>query len=164
MNIEYGISMTPFGSVLIARSKKGITDIQFTDNHILAEAKLLARWQNTPITRNDKELAKLAHKIFYEYKTPPEIKLDLIGSDFQIKVWEALLKVKKGETTNYGDISEIIGHPNALRAVGTAVGKNPVQYLVPCHRVIKRDGTLGDYSAGTRLKKTILLSEGIKAK
>jgi len=164
MNIEYGISMTPFGSVLIARSKKGITDILFTDNHILAEAKLLARWQNIPITRNDKELAKLSHKIFYEHKTPPEIKLDLIGTDFQIKVWEALLKVKMGETTNYSDISEIIGHPNALRAVGTAVGKNPVQYLVPCHRVIKRDGTLGEYAAGLKLKKLILTSEGVKIK
>lgn len=164
MNIEYGISMTPFGSVLIANSGNGITDIQFTDNSILAEARLLARWRNASITRKDKDFLGLSHKIFHEHKTYPEIKLDLIGTDFQVKVWEELLKLKKGETTNYGDIAERIGHTNALRAVGSAVGKNPVQYIVPCHRVIKRDGTLGEYAAGTRLKKAILTFEGVKIK
>lgn len=164
MKLEYGISMTPYGSVLIARSEKGITDIQFTDNHIMAEAKLLARWQNTPITRNDRTLKEVSHKIFYEHMRYPEVELDMAGTDFQVKVWEELLKLEKGKLTNYGDISERIGHPNALRAVGTAVGKNPIQFLVPCHRVIKRDGTLGEYAAGIKLKKILLESEGIKIK
>ncbi len=164
MIITYGINMTPFGSILIARSEKGITDLQFTSNSIIAEAKLLAKWQDASIIRNDKELAVPAGKIFIEHRHYPEIELDLVGTDFQVKVWEALLRVKKGQTTTYGDIADNIGHPNALRAVGSAVGKNPVHYLVPCHRVVKRDGTLGDYAAGTRLKKAILAFEGIKIK
>lgn len=156
MIIEYGINMTPFGSVLIARSDMGITDLQFTDNSILAEARLLARWQNTHIVRNDKGLFELARKIFIEHKQYPDIKLDMIGSDFQIKVWNELLEIKKGKTSTYGDIAKNIGHHNALRAVGTAVGNNPIQYLIPCHRVIKKDGNIGDYAAGIRIKKAIL--------
>lgn len=162
MKIVYGISMTPFGSILIARSGKGITDMQFTDNSIMAEAKLLARWQNAEIVRNDKELLVVSKKIFCENITHPEIELDLIGTDFQVLVWEALLKLNKGKTATYGDIAKNIGFPRALRAVGSAVGKNPIQYVVPCHRIIKKDGSIGEYAAGTRIKKAILLQEGVK--
>ena len=164
MIIEYGINMTPFGSALIAKSEKGITDLQFTDNSILAEAKLLSRWQNTHLIRKDKAFVELNNKIFFEHKSYPEIELDLIGTEFQVKVWEALLTIPIGKLSTYGDIAEKVSNNNALRAVGSAVGKNPVQYLVPCHRIIKRDGTIGEYAAGVKLKKAILAFERERVK
>ena len=89
--------------------------------------------------------------------------LHLIGGPFQIKVWEALLRVPSGHVTTYGDIAASIGAPKAVRAVGTAVGRNPISYLIPCHRALRRDGALGGYHWGLPVKRAILAWEAARA-
>lgn len=90
-----------------------------------------------------------------------DIPLDLRGTDFQISVWQALLKIPKGQVVSYGDVANDIGSPNASRAVGTAVGENPVSLVVPCHRVVQASGKLGNYGWGVGLKEKILKAEGL---
>ena len=92
-----------------------------------------------------------------------EARLHLIGAPFQIKVWEALMRVPSGEVTTYGDIARAIGHPKAVRAVGTAVGRNPVSWLIPCHRALRATGGLGGYHWGLPVKRALLAWEGARA-
>jgi AraC family transcriptional regulator of adaptative response/methylated-DNA-[protein]-cysteine methyltransferase len=87
----------------------------------------------------------------------------LIGGPFQIKVWEALLSIPSGEVTTYGDIASAIGNPKAVRAVGTAVGRNPISWLIPCHRVLRKSGDLGGYHWGTPVKRALLAFEAAQA-
>jgi AraC family transcriptional regulator of adaptative response/methylated-DNA-[protein]-cysteine methyltransferase len=86
----------------------------------------------------------------------------LLGTPFQLKVWEALLKIPMGSLTTYGDIADIIGQPNASRAVGTAIGRNPIAFLIPCHRVIQKSGQIGGYMWGENRKRAIIAWEGLK--
>jgi AraC family transcriptional regulator of adaptative response/methylated-DNA-[protein]-cysteine methyltransferase len=92
-----------------------------------------------------------------------ETRLYLIGAPFQIKVWEALLTIPTGHVTTYSDIAGVIGHPQAVRAVGTAVGRNPVSWLIPCHRALRRDGNLGGYHWGLPVKRAMLAWEAARS-
>ncbi|MEM9961595.1 MAG: methylated-DNA--[protein]-cysteine S-methyltransferase, partial [Pseudomonadota bacterium] len=92
-----------------------------------------------------------------------EVPLYLIGAPFQIKVWEALLAIPSGHVTTYSEIAKAIGHPKAMRAVGSAVGRNPISWLIPCHRAIRRDGALGGYRWGLPVKRAMLAWEAARA-
>ncbi|HBG49918.1 MAG TPA: 6-O-methylguanine DNA methyltransferase [Cyanobacteria bacterium UBA9971] len=160
LNIVYGVNETPFGNVLLDKTDKGISNLLFiTESEENFIQKFLNKSPKANFVRNDLETESLIKKIFYSKEVNTAFNLHLIGTDFQVKVWQALLNIPEGAVVSYSDVSEYIKHPNANRAVGTAIGQNPMHYLIPCHRVIKSDGKIGGYAAGTALKQSILMQE-----
>lgn len=168
LTIHYGIHASPFGSCLIATTERGICNLSFVE---MSEGKaideLVAGWKQARMIEDYNTTAPLAARIFSDVSnrlnsrlepTPP-LKLHLRGTNFQIKVWEALLKIPTGAVTTYEQIASQIGNPSALRAVGSAVGHNPIAYLIPCHRVIRKTGEYGNYRYGSARKKVILARE-----
>ena len=119
---------------------------------------------NSELVRDDKETKDLVDDIIrcWDQDTLAEIDLDLRGTEFQRDVWQALLQIPKGQVISYGDVANDIGRPKASRAVGSAVGENPVSLIVPCHRVVQSTGGLGNYGWGVKLKKHILEEEGLE--
>lgn len=154
--IEFGFAESPFGEIIVARTWNGVCDLQFLDyNRLETIHELSRRWgMYTPTTQSN-EMAETVEKVAFEgYEHP--IKLDVKGTDFQIKVWREVMKIPFGETASYQQIAERIGQPKAVRAVATAIAQNPVAMLIPCHRVIHSDGTIGEYHWGRDLKKKLL--------
>lgn len=157
LHIEYSYSGSPFGSLLIASTLKGICHLAFIENKKEALSDLIKRFPKA----NFRELSNQTHQqiatVFdTDYSKIQQIKLHLKGTDFQLKVWEALLKIPIGRLSSYGQIAKEIAHPNASRAVGTAIGSNPIAYLIPCHRVIQSGGLMGGYMWGTTRKTAII--------
>lgn len=168
LTIRYGIHPSPFGKCLIAATERGICHLGFVQtSEGNAIDNLVAVWKAAKMIEDYKATAPLVARIFSgldPQKAPPDqpqqpLKLHLRGTNFQIKVWEALLTIPTGAVTTYEHIAAQIGNPNALRAVGTAVGHNPIAYLVPCHRVIRKSGEFGNYFYGSARKKVILARE-----
>lgn len=156
IEIEYGIHNTPFGECLIATTPRGICSLNFLENNKDELLKnLISHWENASIKENARSTKQVMENIFSADKKQ-EIKLLVKGTTFQIKVWEALLKIPFGAVTTYQNIANSIGNPKANRAVGTAVGSNPVAYLIPCHRVIRQEAVIGDYRWGTLRKKALI--------
>jgi AraC family transcriptional regulator of adaptative response/methylated-DNA-[protein]-cysteine methyltransferase len=122
-------------------------------------ADLLARWPRARFTEDPMRLRPWALSAFGAEGALTETPLFLIGAPFQIKVWEALLRVPTGHVTTYSDIARAIGHPQAVRAVGTAVGRNPISWLIPCHRALRKSGGLGGYHWGLPVKRAMLAWE-----
>jgi len=150
---SFGFSNSPFGECCIVFSNEGICAITFSETHESAYADMEYRFPETDFKQNDEKAERLAHKIFENGGKPA---LNPIGTEFQLSVWHALQRIPAGKTTTYALIAEAIGRPKAVRAVGTAIGANPIAYLIPCHRVIRTDGTLGGYRWGLERKKRIL--------
>lgn len=157
-DILYGVHSSPFGLCLIAIEGQKICYAAFAHTKsdaaakkIVGEAFPLAR-----ITKNISATKLFAERIFKQKKTVP---FSMNGTAFQIKVWNALLKIPKGKTKTYKDIAEVIGSPKAVRAVGTACGKNSIAYLIPCHRVVASGGKLGGYRWGLQRKHAMLSQE-----
>lgn len=157
MGIGYGIHPTPFGQCLLGITGRGICHLSFVENN--DEAKALAdfrrRWSRAVLHHDTQQTAAIAGQIF-ESRSLAGLRLHLRGTNFQIKVWEALLHIPLGCVTHYQDVATYLGHPTASRAVGAAVGSNPIAVLIPCHRVIRRDGGLGGYRYGLTRKKALL--------
>ena len=153
--IEYGVHPTPFGDCFIAVTERGICGMSFATVSVaeLVE-ELRQKWIGAKIVRNPKRSASLAAGIFSRRKEP--VKLFLQGSKFQVKVWEALLKIPFGSLTTYQAIAATIKQPKANRAVGSAVGDNPVAYLIPCHRVIRSEIAIGNYHWGSARKAALI--------
>lgn len=162
--VEFGFSESPFGEIIVARTWDGICDLQFLDfNRLETIHELAQRWgQYTPTTQSDTMAQTVERVIFEDYDHP--IKLDLHGTDFQLQVWHELQNIPFGTTATYQQIAERIGKPKAVRAVATAIAQNPVAMLVPCHRVIHSDGTIGEYHWGRELKKQLIEWEANKLK
>ncbi len=160
LTIRYGIHPTPFGKCLIATTERGICNLSFVD---ISEGKvidnLVADWQQAKMIEDYKSTAPLVTRIFSDLGTDTPLKIHLRGTNFQIKVWEALLSIPTGAVTTYEHIANQIGNPKAVRAVGSAVGHNPIAYLIPCHRVIRKSGDFGNYLYGSARKKVILARE-----
>ena len=160
VNIRYGIHPTPFGKCLIATTERGICHLGFVDG---SEGKaidgLAAHWQQANMLEDYTATAPLVNRIFLDSGMDTPLKLHLRGTNFQIKVWEALLNIPTGALTTYEHIAARIGNPRAVRAVGSAVGDNPIAYLIPCHRVIRKSGEFGNYLYGSARKKAILARE-----
>ncbi|BAY28771.1 AraC family transcriptional regulator [Nostoc carneum NIES-2107] len=161
LQIRYGIHQTLFGKALIATSDRGICNLYFlngTDEQNVQQT-LQQEWPKAEIIR-DQQVTQPLHDLIFESVSFTEQKpltLLLKGTNFQIQVWRALLRIPFGGMTTYQSIAEMIGLPTAARAVGNAVGKNPISYLIPCHRVIRESGELGGYRWGLE-RKTILLA------
>ena len=163
LQINYSFSETIFGSILIASTAKGICNIAFIENHKDAFSQLQAQFPNAKFVKRQDELQQKAIRILQSNnQNLYDIKLHLKGTEFQLKVWESLLKIPMGELTTYGAIAKDIGNDKASRAVGTAIGSNPVAILIPCHRVIRSCGNFGSYMWGTTRKTAIIGWEGAK--
>jgi len=160
LTIHYGIHHSPFGKCLIATTERGICSLGFVDgSEGKAIDKLVSDWNQAAMIEDYKVTAPLVTRIFSDLGTGQHLKLHLRGTNFQIKVWEALLNIPSGAVTTYEHIAEQVGQPKAVRAVGTAVGHNPIAYLIPCHRVIRKSGEFGNYLYGSARKKFILARE-----
>jgi len=156
ISIEYGIHKTPFGKCLIAITERGICSIAFIeDEEGDPFTSLQAEWENASIKNNQKKTKEFAEMIF-DVSAKNNFKLLVRGTKFQVKVWEALLKVPFGNVTNYQTIANTINEPGAVRAVGTAIGNNPIAYVIPCHRVIRQEGLVGQYHWGSARKAAII--------
>lgn len=161
VTIRYGIHPSPFGKCLIATTERGICHLGFVQaSEGDAVDDLVADWREAQMIEDYKSTAPLVAPIFdLNWRGRDALRLHLRGTNFQIKVWEALLQIPQGAVTTYEGIAARIGKPSALRAVGTAVGHNPVAVLIPCHRVLRKDGEFGNYRYGSARKKALLLSE-----
>ncbi|WP_462220890.1 bifunctional helix-turn-helix domain-containing protein/methylated-DNA--[protein]-cysteine S-methyltransferase [Ferruginibacter sp.] len=163
--INYSYAETPFGNILVASTNKGICYMAFADD----EKEALINLQNHfPKARFKQMLDIMQQNALYifthDWSKLHQIKLHLKGTDFQLKVWETLLKIPMGQLSTYGKIAAQIKNPNASRAVGTAIGSNPVAFLIPCHRVIQSTGTFGGYMWGPVRKTAIIGWEAAQTK
>ncbi len=165
-HLDYAFANSPFGRVLLAATNEGLCAITLAADEAIDEAtalaNLAARFHKATLQEDKYNLPMLAAQLFRQptdassSTTNVPLVLHLKGSPFQLKVWETLLTIPSGETRSYGWVAQQIGQPGATRAVGTAVGANPVFYVVPCHRVIRSDGSLGQYYWGSAVKAAIL--------
>lgn len=161
--INYSFAESPFGNILVASTSKGICYIAFADDDKIALNELHKHFPNAHFQQMVDLIQQNALFIFtHDWKKLHQIKLHLNGTNFQLKVWETLLKIPMGKLSTYGTIAEKIKNPAASRAVGTAIGCNPVAYLIPCHRVIQSSGALGSYRWGTTRKTAIIGWEAAK--
>lgn len=161
--INYSYALTTFGNVLIAATTKGICYMAFADDETQAFAELELQFPNAQFNKQIDNIQQEALLIFNQnWDEKTKVKLHLKGTAFQLKVWETLLKIPKGNFTTYGTIAKAIGKPNASRAVGSAIGDNPVALLIPCHRVIQSSGNFGQYHWGPIRKAAILGWEASK--
>jgi AraC family transcriptional regulator, regulatory protein of adaptative response / methylated-DNA-[protein]-cysteine methyltransferase len=160
VTIEYGFHPTPFGECLLARTGRGICALRFlsASSKPVALRELRDEWAAAKFVRNDDATGEICRRIFSgaEKDDGAAFHLHLRGTNFQLKVWQALLTIPAGRLANYGDLAAKIGAPKASRAVGSAVGRNPVAYLIPCHRVIRSLGVIGDYRWGRERKQTMI--------
>jgi AraC family transcriptional regulator, regulatory protein of adaptative response / methylated-DNA-[protein]-cysteine methyltransferase len=157
LQINYSFAESPFGEIIIASTVKGICHLAFVTNKNDSLTNLKNNFPNAAFKQLTDMIQQNALQIFNtDWSDLSEVKLHLKGTPFQLKVWEALLKIPFGGLVNYSSIAGNINHPKASRAVGTAIGSNPIAYLIPCHRVIKSTGTIGDYHWGAAKKTAIL--------
>lgn len=163
LTINYSFALSPFGKILIASTAKGICSIAFTTEEESALQELRGNFPNANLHPLIVPIHQAVLEIFDPGNNHPQhLKLHLKGTPFQLQVWRALLKIPFGGLTSYGKIAVQIAQPNASRAVGTAIGSNPVAYLIPCHRVIQASGIIGGYMWGAGRKAAIIGWEGTK--
>ncbi|HST30714.1 MAG TPA: methylated-DNA--[protein]-cysteine S-methyltransferase [Chthoniobacterales bacterium] len=169
MQIEYGFADTPFGEALIAETKRGICHFSFVDvgGRDRVCDLLTSDWPNAKLSRNDSRVAEVSSTIFAATTKPVlsgvegstsdrPLRAFVRGTPFQIRVWRALLRIPIGSLTTYGRLAQAIGQSKAARAVGSAVGANPISFIIPCHRVIRETGALGNYGGG-RIRKQVMV-------
>lgn len=157
LRINYSFSGSPFGNVVAASTEKGICSLSFENDQTKALGDLQAKFPNASFFEKQDDIQKDALSIFSkDWSELKTIKLHLKGTDFQLKVWESLLTIPMGKLSTYGQLAGQIGHAKASRAVGTAIGSNPVAFLIPCHRVIQSSGKLGGYLWGTERKQLMI--------
>lgn len=158
--MQYGFHPSPFGLALVIVTGRGLAGLAFCDNggERAALSDMTGRWPNARFTANDTATRPYAERIFNPSLWRPEqpLKIVMIGSDFQIRVWEVLLSVPMGAAMSYSEIARRVGQPKASRAVGAAVGANPLSFVVPCHRALGKSGTLTGYHWGMTRKRAML--------
>lgn len=163
LQINYSFAESPFGNIIVASTAKGICHLAFADEEQKAFADLTLLFPHAAFKQVVDTIQQNALFIFtQDWKNLDKIKLHLKGTAFQLKVWEALLKVPMGQLTTYNDIAAAVGNNKASRAVGSAVGDNPVAFLIPCHRVIRSTGVIGQYHWGSNRKTAIIGWESAK--
>lgn len=159
LSILYHFAESPFGTILTAATSKGICHMSFVEDgpavKMNAVETLKTHFPKARFEAKNDALQQNALRFFTQQDTDP-VRLHLKGTDFQLKVWESLLKIPSGALSTYGQIAADIQNPNASRAVGTAIGSNPVAFLIPCHRVIQSTGVIGGYMWGTTRKTAII--------
>ncbi|HXF54531.1 MAG TPA: bifunctional helix-turn-helix domain-containing protein/methylated-DNA--[protein]-cysteine S-methyltransferase [Hyphomicrobiaceae bacterium] len=163
LDIAYGFHPSPFGEALLLVTERGIAGLAFVDEDTGASradtlADMKRRWPAARFIEAPVRTAPHARRVFDPAEWTPQrpVRLVLIGTDFEVRVWQALLEVPMGRTVSYSDIARRLGRPEAARAVGSAVGRNPISFVVPCHRVVRADGSLGGYHWGLTRKRAII--------
>jgi AraC family transcriptional regulator of adaptative response/methylated-DNA-[protein]-cysteine methyltransferase len=163
LEIAYGFHDTPFGDALLLATDRGVAGLAFVDedkgqSREEALADMTGRWPKAMFIDAPERTAPHATRIFDPgcWSAEQPVRLVLIGTDFEIRVWQALLRIPMGRAVTYADIARHIGHPAASRAVGSAVGRNPISFVVPCHRVLRGDGQLGGYHWGLTRKRALI--------
>jgi AraC family transcriptional regulator of adaptative response/methylated-DNA-[protein]-cysteine methyltransferase len=164
LNIRFGVAATPFGDCLIGESERGVCHLAFVadERRDAAIDELHRKWPEARLTRSDRAAAGLASRIFERpggNSKRPTLRAFVTGSTFQVRVWRALLRVTPGSLVTYGQLAAAIGQPHAARAVGSAVGQNSLAYLIPCHRVIRETGAIGEYRWGRVRKRAMVAWE-----
>ncbi|KQS93077.1 methylated-DNA--[protein]-cysteine S-methyltransferase [Chryseobacterium sp. Leaf394] len=163
LKINYSFSESLFGNVISASTEKGVCYIAFENDREKALSDLKLRFPNAAFSKKQDDFQKNALSIFNkDWGNLETVKLHLKGTDFQLKVWESLLKIPMGKLSTYGSLAQEVGNPNASRAVGTAIGSNPVAFLIPCHRVIQSSGKIGGYMWGSDRKQLMIGWESAK--
>lgn len=166
MDIKYGFHPSPLGDILAAQSVRGVCFLAFvmTGDKDEAVHKMKAQWPRATFAQSPEETAPIAQSlrmvILGHAGERPQMRIYVRGTNFQVRVWQALLKIPSGAAMNYQHIANAIGQPKACRAVGSAVGANPVAFLIPCHRVIQKSGIVENYAWGSPRKKILLGLEG----
>lgn len=161
LEINFSFAESPFGNIIVASTQKGVCFMAFAEDEEIGFDDLKHKFPNAAFSRKLDLPQQNALFIFQnDWSKLSEIKLHLKGTDFQLKVWETLLKIPMGQLSTYGSIAQKIEKPNASRAVGTAIGSNPVAFLIPCHRVIQSSGIFGGYMWGNTRKTAIIGWEG----
>jgi len=160
LEIAYGFHSTPFGECLLAATSRGVCHLIFVEDRDRQAAveTLRRKWGRARLVQRQEDTASLVEQIFkpLEAGEPGSLALHLQGTNFQIKVWEALLRIPAGSVASYEQIAALIGRPRAARAVSNAIANNPLPVLIPCHRVIRKMGEFGGYRYGTARKKALL--------
>lgn len=163
LEIAYGFHDSPFGDVLLMATARGVAGLAFVDEdkgqtRADALADMTRRWPLAQFTEAPEQTKAEVERVFNPLKWAREqpVRLILIGTDFEVRVWEALLRIPMGKAVSYADIARYIGQPTASRAVGAAVGRNPISFVVPCHRVLRSDGGLGGYHWGLTRKRALI--------
>jgi AraC family transcriptional regulator of adaptative response/methylated-DNA-[protein]-cysteine methyltransferase len=163
LEMAYGFHASPFGEALLIATERGLAGLAFVDEDKRqtredALADMRQRWPRARLAAAPDRTAPLARSIFSpaDWSRERPVRLVLIGTDFEVQVWETLLKIPMGRAVSYGDIACHLGRPTAARAVGSAVGRNPLSFVVPCHRVLGRDGSLTGYHWGLTRKRALI--------
>jgi AraC family transcriptional regulator, regulatory protein of adaptative response / methylated-DNA-[protein]-cysteine methyltransferase len=158
--MHVGFHPSPFGEAILVATDRGLAGLGFVDggDRQAALADMKRRWPKAAYVENEATTAPLARRIFNptQWQAEQPLRVVLIGTDFEVRVWQTLLRIPRDRATTYSDIARHIGKPSACRAVGAAVGKNPVSFVVPCHRVLGRSGALTGYHWGLTRKQAIL--------
>ena len=157
LSIRYGFHPTPFGETLLGMTERGICHLSFVQgNKDASLMDLKSNWPLAVVFEDAQATGSLIEPIFSQENTTQPVSLFLSGTNFQLKVWEALLSIPQGSLTTYEQIAAQIGNHGAQRAVGSALNRNPIAYLIPCHRVIRKMGEFGNYRYGSARKKAML--------
>lgn len=160
LSVAYGFHPSPFGSALVMTTERGLAGLAFADpgEEHAALDDMRGRWSKARYAEDKERTGAIARRIFDPTLWRPErpLRVVLIGTDFEVRVWETLLGIPMGRATTYSDIAAKLGNPKASRAVGAAVGKNPVSFVVPCHRVMGKSGDLTGYHWGLTRKRAML--------
>jgi AraC family transcriptional regulator of adaptative response/methylated-DNA-[protein]-cysteine methyltransferase len=168
LRMSYGFHMSPFGEALVVATERGLAGLGWVSTSLdggkvvggraEALADMMRRWPHADYRFDPQSTGAYAARIFdpQAWSAEQPLRVVLIGTDFEVRVWETLLKIPVGRATTYGDVASSIGKPSAARAVGAAVGKNPISFVVPCHRVIGKSGALTGYHWGLTRKRAIL--------
>ena len=160
LTISFGFHPSPFGTALVMATERGLAGLAFADpgEESTALADMQSRWPQAKLIENTAHIAPLARRIFEPrlWRAERPLRVVLIGTDFEVRVWETLLRIPMGRAVSYSDIAARIGTPKAARAVGAAVGKNPISFVVPCHRALGKNGDLTGYHWGMTRKRAML--------
>lgn len=161
LEISWGQFESPLGDIAIGWTSRGICSLSFFEKPSEALDHLHRCWPKARISPDERGTRPFAREIVSRMKGERAGQMSLLprGTPFQVKVWEALLRIPEGQVTTYQEIANLIGAPKSARAVGTAVGANPIGYLIPCHRVIRSTGVIGDYHWGAARKTALLAAE-----
>jgi AraC family transcriptional regulator of adaptative response/methylated-DNA-[protein]-cysteine methyltransferase len=160
LELRFGFHPSPFGTAVVIASERGLAGLAFADpgEEEPAFADMQRRWPRARYVRDDAATAALAQRVFdpEQWRAGAPLRVVLIGTDFEVRVWETLLKIPMGRAVCYSDIAGHIGAAKAARAVGAAVGKNPISFVVPCHRALGKSGALTGYHWGLTRKQAML--------
>ncbi len=168
VDVTYGFSHSPFGGCLVAMTQRGICHLGFVSGNHQAEAaeELFQLWPDATFTEDAKAVRSITERLFQmeDRKQSQPFHLHLKGTNFQVNVWKALLRIPEGNLVSYKDVASYLGQPKAFRAVASAIAMNPIAYLIPCHRVIAKSGKIHQYRWGAARKKALIGWEAAKTK